>query len=312
MAELEAQMELAEREVAEAVEEYRENRGELKEDVRRRIEDARHELERARQKLEELHAAEFQEAAAAEEEKVYMAERERTEKVRRQYDRSTARAYSESRKSSNSDTERIRIRVNGETLVDHDHRDYDYDVDVDIDIDEEEIEEILENLGETIERMGNAWDETSDVRSVGSDELRDLFHSEIAGMERTNINSDRSGGFGISITTVEARYRGQRTDLELTVVDLGSLSGIAREGMDMIDAEFDSESDGEYVRSDRIDGYPAKIHFEQGRRHDELGVAVFVGDRFVVAMKAEGTDLTEELIEDVFDDFDLDDLADLE
>jgi hypothetical protein len=299
MAELETQMQVAEQEVAEAVQEYRENSGDMKDDVRRRIEDARRELDRARRKLQELHQAGRDSYSEHESDDRY-GDKDRDDR----------------------DSERIRIRVNGDTVVDldtngHDSEgsydyDYDYDYDVDIDIDEEEIEAIVERLGESLERMGEAISKGADVESVDSDDLRDLFLKEIAGMKRVNINSDREGAFGFTVTTVEAEYRGQRTELELTVVDLGSLGGLAQEGLDMIDAEIDERTEDGYTRTMTVNGYPAKIEFERKRSKDELSVAIFVGERFVVAMEAVGTDLTEELIDDVFDDFDLDDLEDLD
>lgn len=304
MAELETQMELAEQGVAEAVAEYQENRGDIKDDVRRRIEDARRQLQRAREKLRELSESGFENESGG----VFVVREKRHERDR-----------------DHSGNERIRIRINGETVVDFDHHsdsdgdddhdydyDYDYDFDFDFDFDEEKIEQAFEKLGENIERLVKALENDSDVKSADIEDLRDLFSDEVAGMERVNINSDRSGAFGFSVTTVEAKYRGQRTVLELTVIDLGSLGGMAHEAIDMIDAELDENSDDGYVRTDEIDGYPAVIKFERHGNKDELGVAIYVGDRFVVAMKAKGTDLTEELIKDVFDDFDLDDLEDLD
>ena len=99
---------------------------------------------------------------------------------------------------------------------------------------------------------------------------------------------------------------------ELTVVDLGGLGGLARAGLDLVDAEIERESDREWVRTMDIEGHPAKVHFERGYDEDEIEVAIFVGERFVVAMEIEGEDLSEEIIKDILDDFDLDDLEDLE
>ena len=79
----------------------------------------------------------------------------------------------------------------------------------------------------------------------------------------------------------------------------------------MLEAEIDRKSEDEYVRTTKIKGHPAKIHFEKGRRYDSLSVVVMIADRFVFAMEAEGTDLSEELLEDVLDDFSIDNVANL-
>jgi len=292
----------------------RRDRDDASDAVQRKVEDARREMERAQRKLEELYR-----------------EREKA-------DIESGDQYYSS--ESHGDNERVRIRVRENHRDrhdraerdhdrDHDHasdRDHEYEFefdvdhdfdfaeafDIDIEIDDETIERISERIEITLDKLGKAFVERHDVNAVDMGKLRDLFPGTVAGMKRVNIDSSSDGAFGFRVSQTSAEYEGQRTELKLTVIDLGSLGGIAREGMEMLEAEIDRESDDEYVRTTRIEGHPAKIHFEKGRRYDTLNVVVMVADRFVFAMEAEGTDLSEALLEDVLNDFSIDDIEDLD
>ena len=302
IAELREQMELAEREVAEAIQQIRDDSGESSQSVRRKIEDARREMERAQRKLEELYA-----------------ERERS-------DGEYENEYYTS--ETGGDKERVRIRVRTGRGEDHDYgrhedngRDHDrdhnfdfdkdFDFDFDLNIDGETIERIAGRIEITLGKLSEAFANRDDVKAVDMDDLRGLFPRSVAGMKRVNMNSSSKGAFGFRISQTEAEYEGERTEMTLTVVDLGSIGSIVRGGFDLFEAEIDRESDDGYVRTTKINGHPAKIHFEKGRHYDSLEVVVMIADRFVFAMEVEGTDLSEELLEDVLDDFPIADIEDL-
>lgn len=309
MSDLLEQMESAEQQVADAVADIRLNAGERSEEILKRIEQAKSELVRAQRKLEELRRK-HRESVGSE---------SGNERIRIRMNASRHQEDGEARYRDNDDDHRSDKYHHGEAGdEDGDYEynyEYDYDedgFDIDINFNDADLKKAFEGIGRTLEKLGEAFNNSEDVRAVDTDDLRSLFPRRVAGMERSNMNSSSNGAFGLRITQTEAEYRGQRTDLSLTVIDLGSLGGVAREGLDMMKAEIDRESNDEYVRTTTIQGYQAKIHFERGRRNDELNVVVMVADRFIFLLEAEGTDLNEDLIDDVLNDFSLEHLEGLD
>jgi hypothetical protein len=296
VAELRDQMESIERDVAKAVGELDERGDEISEDVRARIDEARIKIDLAQQKLDRLH-----EASRGDDQTV---ERERIRINVKDHKTETVTDGTSDRYSADGDYDHDKYHSSG------DHQDH--DLDIDIEIDEEAIHAAVSGIGATLERLGEALKNDADVVAVDMDDLRDLFPGEVAGMKRVNMNSSREGAFGFRVSQTEAEYRGEHTDLSLTVVDLGSLGGLAQSGFDLMDIEDSKKSDDGYVRTMKIGGYPAKLQFEKGRRQDNLDVAIMIANRFVLAFDAKGTDLSEQLLEDVLDDFPLDAIADLD
>ncbi len=175
------------------------------------------------------------------------------------------------------------------------------------------LEEAVEELGEQMRRLGEqvagvVEDLGDGVEPVDWRKLRDLLPDRIDGLRQVDVEGERAGALGIRVASVEAVYEGGGRRLKVTIVDLGTLRGIARAGIDWLDVQIDREgADGfEYTRPYR--GYPAHQKLERRHGPDRFEAEVIVADRFVVSYELTGEDLDDDVLEDVLEAVDYDDL----
>jgi hypothetical protein len=84
-------------------------------------------------------------------------------------------------------------------------------------------------------------------------------------------------------------------------VDLGSLSGAATAGLEMLDSRIDREMENGYERTTEIDGYPAFISIKDRDNRVKRVAIIHVTDRFLVAIDAEGRNLPDDIIDQAVD-----------
>jgi len=172
-----------------------------------------------------------------------------------------------------------------------------------------DFEASMQDLGRAIERIGDALQEDSDIEPVDHAKLRDLLPREIAGMERYDTDGSTSSALGIRTSKIEARYAGPPGEMSVAIVDLGSISGAAAVGLDLLDARVDREFDDGWERTTEIAGYPAFVQVDdRADRMKRVGI-IHVDDRFLVVISAEGLEIEEDIVEEVADNISLRRLA---
>jgi tetratricopeptide (TPR) repeat protein len=166
----------------------------------------------------------------------------------------------------------------------------------------------MREFGEKIRRLGDAFRDEGGVEPVDWRKLEDLLPRRVAGMKRVDAEGEKVGALGIRLSKVTAAYEGDDREMELTIVDLGTLRRAAMTGLDWLDLEIDREGNRGYERTRTIEGFPAHEKFEREGAWKKFEMTVVVGERFVVSVEAKGRDLDEGDLDDLRGVIDYDDL----
>jgi len=179
------------------------------------------------------------------------------------------------------------------------------DRDDDWDGSNEHLKDALKSLGSAIKELGSAISEDSGPDPVDYRKLKDLLPGDVASMERYESEGSRKGALGIKLSMVEGRYEGTDREMEVKIVDLGTLSGLASSGRDFIDAEYDRSDGHGFERTTRYEGHPAfmRIGRDDGRKVVEA--VVLIEDRFVVSVKIRGRNIDQDDLDEVMDEIQL-------
>jgi len=169
----------------------------------------------------------------------------------------------------------------------------------------------MKHFGERMKALGDAFDEDRHVEPIEWQKLRDLLPDRVAGMQRHNVDGDRteSGGLGIRLSKVEAEYSDDDHRLTMAIVDLGSPKRIAMMGLSWLDLEIDHESDDGFERTSHYKDFPT---FEKCERDRRCEIQMIVAERFLVAIESEGDGTAKENLHEALTDLDLDDLSHLD
>ena len=141
-------------------------------------------------------------------------------------------------------------------------------------------------------------------RAVDFRELRDLLPAELAGLPRKSAGGEKTGAFGVNITTATGRYgadEGPR--LEVTITDLGAMGpAAAMASFGWTTTEVDRESNEGYERTMQ---YKGRKGLEQYTTADRSGSAkVMTGGRFMVEIT--GYDIEPAQLKTAAESFDFD------
>lgn len=168
---------------------------------------------------------------------------------------------------------------------------------------EETVARGMARIGELLEEIGSRIQEDADVSVVDYRDFRSLLADEIEGMERIGMKGANKGAFGMRVSKLEAEYESEDMDMEIAILDLGTMKGLLAMGFDYIDQEIDEEDRDGFKRTRKFSGYPG---FESARydgRNAEIQGVVIIEERFVVALNIEGRNVDKDIVEDIFDDF---------
>ncbi len=169
-----------------------------------------------------------------------------------------------------------------------------------------------ENLGQAMEQLGAALGELGEtirgdaaVSPVDFRELRDLIPDRVSGMDQTANSGERAGALGIMISKVERTFESSDGDeeIQLSLIDLGSLKNAAMLGFNWVQFEADREDDNGFERTTDFKGFPA---YEKATRHgdsEHTELHVIVAERFVLQLSGRGVDFED--LRDVANDVDL-------
>ncbi|MBK7869830.1 MAG: hypothetical protein IPJ74_03635 [Saprospiraceae bacterium] len=146
-----------------------------------------------------------------------------------------------------------------------------------------ETDDPMEATKEALRQLSAGDVDAKEVVSYQS--LKDLMPNSLLGMKRTNIEGQKSGMQGLSISTATAEYEEGEKELDVSIVDAGG-STLTLAGLAMwANMEFERESDDGYERTTKIDGHKA---FEQYDKKNKSGqLSVLVDNRFVVNIEGE-------------------------
>lgn len=170
------------------------------------------------------------------------------------------------------------------------------------------LKEAKDALGEAKESIGNVkiTDENGEeVEPVDFRELKAMLPRSAAGLSRTDASGQKSGMFGLKVSTAEGLYKDGNKRIKVNIADGGGIGGLVKGMADWSTIEIDSESDNGYEKTTTIDGHKAFVKWEDNRQKGQI--AVIVNDRFVVSI--EGKNVTMDDLEEVLDDIDLDELG---
>ena len=139
--------------------------------------------------------------------------------------------------------------------------------------------------------------------------LKELLPEEISGFKRTETSGEKSGAMGFTISTAEARYKGDDdASVKVEIFDTGGVAGVATMALaSWTMADIDKETETGYEKTTKLQGHKA---FEKYNSQDKSGeLNVLVADRYIVNVN--GNNITVEQLKSILADLDLAKLANL-
>ncbi|QXD15567.1 hypothetical protein GQ464_001070 [Rhodocaloribacter litoris] len=169
--------------------------------------------------------------------------------------------------------------------------------------------EAMEAFGEKMRALGESLGDG--VEPVDWRKLEDLLPRRVDGLRRVDVEGERAGALGIHVSRVTGTYEDDDRRLRLSIVDLGTLRGAAMTGIEWLDVHIDRVDRHGFERTQTYRGYPAHLKLERGQGEDRFEAQVIVAERFVVSFELQGSDLSEDDVEDLLEAVDYDDLEEL-
>ena len=173
---------------------------------------------------------------------------------------------------------------------------------------EESVSTGIARVGKVLEEIGTRIQEDSDVAVIDFRDFRDVLPAELMNMERVDWNGANKSALGMRFSKLEARYEGRGGNMDVAILDLGTMQGLAAMGFDFIDKNIDEEDRDGFKRTREFRGWPGLESVEYHDGHTEMQGVLIIDKRIVVAVNAEGERLKKDFLEDLFDDLDIRDL----
>jgi hypothetical protein len=136
--------------------------------------------------------------------------------------------------------------------------------------------------------LGTALSGGKGVEPVTIDKLKPFVPDKFAGLERTDLRTERSGMAGLMMAKAEATYGSGDKNVQLEVTDTGGAAGMMGLASWMgVQGEKESGGRREVTRKEgnRL------IHEEVDKQANHSKYTVVVGDRFVVSAEGNGVDI---------------------
>jgi hypothetical protein len=140
-----------------------------------------------------------------------------------------------------------------------------------------------------------------DIKAVDMDTLKSLLPADIAGMKRSNASAQRNQMMGYDMATAEAQYQAEDSNINITIIDYGNLSGSMKMGLASWSmTQYNRETDTGYEKTITYKGYKG---MEQYNNQTKSGsVQIFVKDRFMLTV--EGNQITIDQLKNAIDKID--------
>lgn len=220
-----------------------------------------------------------------------------TEEVSRDMERELERAEREIERAR----ERIEREIEDSDLSDEEVERIKRDV-------EESVSNGLSRVGQVLEEIGSRIQEDSDVEVIDFREFKDILPSDLMNMDRVDWSGANKSALGMRFSKLEARYEGRNANMDVAILDLGTMKGLAAMGFDFIDKNIDEADRDGFKRTREFEGWPGLETVEYHDSHTEMQGVLIIDKRIVIAVNAEGERLKKDFLEDLFDELDIRDL----
>lgn len=162
----------------------------------------------------------------------------------------------------------------------------------------------LKSLGDAMSKMQQEAERQKNfkVEPVDFRKLRDLLPEAVGGLERSEMEGQKQGMMGMTVSSAEASYTGEdRRRVTVKITDMGGVTGLALLGYGWALAEMDKESSSGYERTTTYKGHRAHEKYNSDQRRGEM--QALVADRFVVEVT--GRDVEMETVKEAMSAVDL-------
>jgi len=156
----------------------------------------------------------------------------------------------------------------------------------------EDIEKAMQELKKSLETLGNEVGNIDinmkdgngeKIEALAASELKKMLPNRIAGLEKKDYSSEKSGIFGFKVSEANAKYAEDDESINVKIVDVGGVGKMAAKFADLADMEVDKEdSNGNYERMLEIEGQKGIEKYRANQ--DKYELTFFVNARFVVEM----------------------------
>lgn len=121
--------------------------------------------------------------------------------------------------------------------------------------------------------------------------LKEWLPAELGGLKRSSANSQKISMTGMNYTMADGNYGEGEKTIGLTVTDYAAHPETAAGMAVFKDQEIDNESDTGYMKTTKIEGFPAMETFDHPNKMGNL--TIYVGDRFFVSLACNGLEKDE-------------------
>ncbi|NBW94354.1 MAG: hypothetical protein EBR20_08375 [Bacteroidetes bacterium] len=217
-----------------------------------------------------------------------------TRTVEKEVERTIERGAERAEREIERVRKRIERRVEEKKLTEEDVEDIRRDV-------KESLSTGLSRVGRLLDEIGTRIEENADVEVIDFAVLDDFLPSSLLGMDRVEWSKEEKSALGMRFSKLEARYEAPSGTMEIAVVDLGTMKGLAGMGFDLIDRNMD-QSDQEHLRHAwEYKGWPGYVSVDADKEKTEVQGVLIVKERIVIAASIEGEELTREVLVDLLD-----------
>ena len=170
--------------------------------------------------------------------------------------------------------------------------------------DDDGTDEAPKNLAEAMEKAQEAMQQAfggeggTVKESVDFRKLQDLLPKDIAGLDRTSYEGERTsiGFLGMQLSNAKAQYEDGDESMEISITDLGTLTGILKMGYTAwLQTEIDRESDRGFERTRKFRSggkeYPSFEKFEGSGDEGHCEIQIWVAERFVVSVEGRNVEM---------------------
>ena len=165
-------------------------------------------------------------------------------------------------------------------------------------------DEAPESLADVLGKAGEAIDEVlggeggTVKEAVDFRKLKDLLPEKVDGLERTSAEGERTsiGFLGMQLSNAKGRYEDGDESMEISISDLGTLTGIAKIGYTAwLQTEIDRESDRGFERTRKFRSggkeYPSFEKFEGTGDEGNCEIQVWVAERSIVSIEGRNVEM---------------------
>ncbi|MCA9732840.1 MAG: hypothetical protein H6696_15920 [Deferribacteres bacterium] len=132
------------------------------------------------------------------------------------------------------------------------------------------------------------------VEPINFRKLREMLPKEIDGIKGSNFKGEKTGGFGIKVSTASADYEEDDMSITVTITDMGTMKGMmAMASAAWLNAEIDRETDDEIEQTYTFNGN--KTHKKYNSTNESGEINTIIANRFLI--NVEGRNVSFERME---------------